>query len=98
MKVNLPKVEEETRAELNIIKARRKDKSLDDTLQSLIEDSKELVEAKELIKNYEDMIALIRPILAENGSFDEDCKIIWRSESQKLHNLMKGMKEKEELE
>lgn len=46
VKVQLPRVEEETRAELNIIKAQRKDKSLGDTLQGLIEDSKELVEAK----------------------------------------------------
>lgn len=46
VKVNLPKVEEETRAELNIIKAQRKDKSLGDTLQGLIEDSNELVETK----------------------------------------------------
>jgi hypothetical protein len=36
VKVQLPKVEEETRAELNIIKARRKDKSLDETLNYLL--------------------------------------------------------------
>jgi len=36
VKVNLPKVEEETRAELNIIKARRKHKSLGETLNYLV--------------------------------------------------------------
>jgi len=36
VKVNLPKVEEETRSELNIIKAQRKHKSLDETLNYLL--------------------------------------------------------------
>jgi len=36
VKVNLPKVEEKTRSELNIIKARRMDKDLNETLQFLI--------------------------------------------------------------
>lgn len=41
VKVQLPKVEEETRTELNIIKARRKDKSLDETLNYLIDSEKQ---------------------------------------------------------
>ncbi|HZK71039.1 MAG TPA: hypothetical protein VFD03_05895 [Clostridia bacterium] len=36
VKVQLPKVEEETRAGLNIIKARRKDRLLNETLEYLI--------------------------------------------------------------
>lgn len=35
-KVNLPKVDEKTRSELNVIKARRMDKDLNSTLQFLI--------------------------------------------------------------
>lgn len=41
MKVNLPKVDDETRSELNIIKAQRKDKSLDETLNYLINTEKQ---------------------------------------------------------
>ncbi len=36
VKVQLPKVEEETRSELNIIKAQRKHRSLDETLNYLL--------------------------------------------------------------
>lgn len=39
-KVQLPKVEEKTRSELNIIKAQRMDKDLNETLECLIEDYK----------------------------------------------------------
>lgn len=35
-KVQLPKVEEETRADLNVLKANRKDKTLDATLKYLL--------------------------------------------------------------
>ena len=43
VKVQLPKVEKETRADLNRIKARREDKDLNATLEYLIElDKKEL--------------------------------------------------------
>jgi hypothetical protein len=44
VKVQLPKVEEETRARLNVIKARRKDRTLDETLNYLmvLEEGKEV--------------------------------------------------------
>lgn len=36
VKVNLPKVEDETRADLNVLKANRKDRALDQTLKHLL--------------------------------------------------------------
>jgi macrodomain Ter protein organizer (MatP/YcbG family) len=54
-KVQLPKVEEETRTELNIIKAQRKCKSLDETLKYLISLEGKNKTLKQIIKMKDDL-------------------------------------------
>ena len=50
--VNLPKVPEEVRSDLNIIKAQRKDKKIGDTLRYLIGLNKVKPETQERLKKY----------------------------------------------
>lgn len=91
VKVNLPKVEEETRAELNIIKARRKEKSLNETLDYLIS-----LDENGLDLTYDEVRTIIEVLQAVNGEkVNDDFKENCISGSQKLYRLMKRMEEKE---
>jgi hypothetical protein len=82
-KVQLPRVEDEVRVELNVIKARRGDSTLSDTLSYLVRTEKENEELKNKIKELEGVvfelssdltnIKLGRTTLTE---FNEDMKLL----------------------
>ena len=89
VKVNLPKVEEETRSELNQIKARRNDKTLGETLDYLVE-----LDKNKLDLTYEELEALVSISRAVDDSTDQVFMRNCKSGSLKLYSLMKMMEEK----
>jgi hypothetical protein len=72
VKVQLPKVEEETRAELNVIKARRKDKDLNKTLVYLVSLDKQQYSPEFVTIVLEtETLDKLKTLDVENNSWDE---------------------------
>ena len=94
VKVQLPKVEEETRSELNQIKARRNDKTLGDSLNYLID-----LDKNKLDLTYDELDIIITTLQEynyediQNGCIGVEELRNCKSGAMKLKTVMENMKD-----